>query len=415
MIIRTLGGNNREIRSGWPDYSVPPRFPGSPPASSGEGVSAERTFGLPAFGAAVRLVAGVIAAARLDVYSGEGAKKRERPDAWQARLLDNPAEGMSQFDWLWDVASSLEIHQNAVLQKIKNGSRVTELRPIPMQYVAIYRDRNGDKVIEVNDGTRWRPLSPDMALHIRGATLGGGVAGVPKFTLHLDPIGSQLAAQRFEGAYFRNHARPDVAWIFPDSVSREQAEEWRPYIESLHGGAANFGKPWIGGGGVDIKPIPMNMRDAQFIEARELGVEDAARIIDVHSLLIGGGGQRLQGDSIRAATDVFMHMQMPPRLKRIAAALKADPDLFGITILYPEICVDELAFLDPLTRSEVEHMRIQDGTRLVDEVRADHGWQPLPPIPDDPSETPGMVPQLTPVGGQANPNLKGASSIGAPE
>ena len=408
MIVRTLDGD-RELRASWPDYTVPPR-PSIAPAAAGEAVTPARATGLPAFGSAVRKIAGVIAASKLDVYSGEGAKKRERPDAWQAKLFDQPSLELSRFDWLWDIASSLEVHENAVLQKIKNGSRVVELRPLPMDYVAIYRDKkSNEKVVEVNDGTRWRKMPPSEVLHIRGQTIGHGVAGVSKIQQHRDPLGSMLAAQRFEGAYFRNHARPDVALLFPEGVTREAASEWREYWQAEYGGAQNFGKAVPLGGGATVQPIPINMQDAQFIEARQLSVEDVARIMDVHALLLDHAGQRLQGDALRAALDIFMHLQMPYRVKRITDALKADPDLFGRTILYPEICIDELSFLDPLTRAQVEHQRVQDGTQLVDEVRASHGWAPLPPIPENPEQTPGMVPQLTPVGGQANPNTPAAN------
>ena len=36
-------------------------------------------------------------------------------------------------------------------------------------------------------------------------------------------IGSMLAAQRFEGNYLKNHARPDLAVVFPQGVTRDQA------------------------------------------------------------------------------------------------------------------------------------------------------------------------------------------------
>ena len=67
--------------------------------------------------------------------------------------------------------------------------------------------------------------------------------------------------------------------------------------------------------------------------------------------------------------------------------------------LYPEFRVDDLMFADPLTRAQVQHYRVQDGTELVDEARADNGRQPLP-------DGAGQVPQITPVGGAPNPALE---------
>jgi hypothetical protein len=51
----------------------------------------------------------------------------------------------------------------------------------------------------------------------------------------------------------------------------------------------------------------------------------------------------------------------------------------------------------------VEHTQIQDGSKLIDEARAERGEGPLPPMPADPEQEPGKVPQLTPVGGAPNP------------
>jgi hypothetical protein len=59
--------------------------------------------------------------------------------------------------------------------------------------------------------------------------------------------------------------------------------------------------------------------------------------------------------------------------------------------------------LDPKVKADVQHQQVQDGLRLVDELRALDGYGPLPPIPDDWAKEPGKVPQITPVGGAPNP------------
>jgi hypothetical protein len=45
----------------------------------------------------------------------------------------------------------------------------------------------------------------------------------------------------------------------------------------------------------------------------------------------------------------------------------------------------------------VQHFRIQNGSELVDEARADNGRPPLP-------NGAGQIPQITPVGGAPNPD-----------
>ena len=63
-----------------------------------------------------------------------------------------------------------------------------------------------------------------------------------------------LAAQKFEGSYFRNHARPDLALQFPGGVSQEQAREWRDFWSAQYGGAANAGQAIPLGAGATIVP-----------------------------------------------------------------------------------------------------------------------------------------------------------------
>jgi hypothetical protein len=55
------------------------------------------------------------------------------------------------------------------------------------------------------------------------------------------------------------------------------------------------------------------------------------------------------------------------------------------------------------TKAEVQHLQIQDGLRLVDELRAADGLGPLPAVPEDWTQEPGKVPQITPVGGARTP------------
>lgn len=366
-------------------------------STSGQLVTTGTASGLPALGAAIRFNCGIIASLRLTVYEGRRGDKRERDTVWQARLFEQPHDE-SAFSWLWDVAVSLEGAENAVLHKIKSGNRVVALEPVPLENVRIYRDRaSGEKVIQVGNDK----FSSREMLHIRGATLGNGLVGVSRIWQHRDPIGAQLAAQKFEGKFFENDARPGVAFVFPEGVRREQASEWKTDIEVEYGGTENAWKPFVAGGGVQITPIPVSLADVQFVEGRRLGAEDVGRIMDTDPVLLGA----MQG--VRGEREEAMHrylsVQLPPRLSRITAALKSDPDLFGVTPLYPGFDLNDLSFVDPVTRAKIVHEKIQDGTLLPDEGRADEGRPPLPPVPDDWTQAPGQVPQITPVGGSPAP------------
>lgn len=395
MIVATRYSGNREVRS---VFGVDTARVGLSPYSgwvslAGEVVTDEAAVGLTAVGRALRLVAGSIAAQKIRVYEGRLGEKREVQNTDQALVLSQPVLGVSDFDWLYDIAVSLEACENAYLQKRKDRNGVVrELPVIPAQYVSAYLDRDGRKVFEVGQDK----YGPDTILHIRGQTINGGPFGVSRIYQHRDPLGAQLAAQRFEGAYFQNSARPDLVVVYPHGVSKKQHDEWAADWDSTHGGPANAGKPHALGGGADIKTIPISMRDAQFVEARRLGVEEVGRIMDVDAALLGAEGDV---DARKTALELFLRLQLTPRLRRIERALKADPDLFGATDAYPEFQQDDLMFTDALTKAQVRHQQIQDGTLLVDEARAAEG---RPPLPDGM----GQIPQVVPVGGAPNPDMQ---------
>jgi HK97 family phage portal protein len=399
MILATRSGN-RELRFGESLARIPSW--GSLGASAaGQNVTTESALTLAVLGRAVRLVSGIAASLPIRVFQGRKGDRQERPDTPQGILLNQPHYGVSAYDWRYDIFSSLEAVENAFLMKRKdNAGRVVELEVIP-HYAVVGRidKRTGQKLFDVQTVDGKKTYTTSDVLHVRGQTVGGGPFGVSRITQHRDPIGSMLAAQRFEGTYLRKHARPDIAVVFPQGVTRDQAKEWKPDWEAQYGGPEGAGGVFPMGGGADIKPIPLSLRDAQFIEARNLSIEDGGRIMDLDPLLLGAVSAGSRPDRA-AALEHFLHVDLPPRLRRVEAALAADPDIFPAGAgLYPQSEVDELMFAEPLKRAQVQHFRIQDGTELVDEARADNGRGPLPPIPTDPTQEPGKVPQITPVGG----------------
>lgn len=406
MILATRYNGNQQLeRRFGADTTRAPSYGGYGwPSAARELVSSSSASGLSAVGRSIRLVSGLIASLPLSVFEGERGARTELPGSTQAKLFANPVAGMSDYDWRYDIASSLEATENAYLMKVKLRGVVVELYPIPVDCVNGYCDDRGRKVFEVWTADGLAKLSSEQILHVRGQTLGGGLFGVSRIEQHRDPIGSQLAAQKFEGAYFKNHARPDIALVFPEKITQAQAREWRDYWTSQYGGAANAGQAIPLGGGADIKPIPSSMRDAQFIESKGIGVEEVGRIMDVDPVLLGVVAD---GPTRAAALEVFLRIQLMPRLRRIERALKADMDLFRLDdASYPAFQINEMIFADALTRATIQHEQIQDGRRLVDEIRAEDGLPPLPPVPDDWTQQPGKVPQITPVGGAANPTVE---------
>jgi HK97 family phage portal protein len=404
MIVRSVRGN-REFRSGeFGSSAIPP--PGSGYTSfSGIPVTSDRTFGLPAVMAAIRLIAEVTAAMDICVYRGVGGDKKTAEDSWQDKLMDQPNVEQSQFDWLSDVSAGVEGYGNSFVEKIKFRNEVVELIPRDPDYVRVRREGNR-KVFDVSvDGRTRTNLTPSTILHFRGFAVTGYLSGFSPITMYRQALGTALALQEFQGRYFANDATPSGAIVMPGSTTKTRALEILDLWKASHGGVSNAGNPAILSGGSTYEKIGVSLVDAQFVEAQRFSLEQVADMFRVPSDLIGGPVERGVAATAEQVGLRFLVFYLLPRLRRIELALDADLDLFANTDVYPKFTTDDLLRADALTKAQVQHYQIQDGTLLVDEARAEDGKGPLPPIPADPSLTPGMVPQITPVGGAPNDPL----------
>lgn len=361
--------------------------------------------GLPAVGAAIRLISNTIASLPLCVYSGEGETKRKREESWQYELLEFPNPDVSNFAFLSDIASGIEGCGNAFVYKARmpRQKRVLALATLQPQNVTVRTDFNtGETVYEYWNGRETIRLNPDDLIHIRGDTIGGGVLGYSPLTMHRMSLNNMSRREQFEGAHYENGALPGVALKFPERVKREQAKEWADDWDARHAGSANRGRTAVLGGGADIQTFPISLEDQQFVESQAFSVKEVARMFGVPATLLEEGDQQTsEEESLR-----FLKFCLLPRMNRIEEALLADPDLFGRhQDLYPEFFVDDFLRGDAVSMAQVDHNLVQSGILLVDEARARRGMPPLPPVPKDPDQEPGKVPQIVPVGGQANPGM----------
>lgn len=326
VIIRA-GNGNRELRWG---QATPPPTPGSGWLSAaGVPVTPTDAYGLPAVSNVIRSPAEVVASLPYLVYQrGESRTKADK--SWQWRLLhDQPSEEVDTYQFFYDLTLSLEATQNAFVQKAKFDGRVMELYVIDPHRVSVRREKEtGRKLFDVyiSDGNVRKNLTTDDILHIRGFTpTAGGAAGVSLIQLHRDPLGAQIAMQKFEGDYFRNNAQPPF-W-FTGAANREHAQGLMDAHNAAHQGA---GRQWKVGalwGNADVKSIPLSMQDAMFVDAKRLSIEDACRIWRWPSELL-----ELSSDVAPANEDAwsarFLKFYLLPRLRRIERAFQADRDLF---------------------------------------------------------------------------------------
>jgi len=406
-LLPRLRSKPEERSLGWQDNSRPPNWLD---INAGSGysplpVSLESAYGLPAVAAAIRLVAETMGSLPLAVYQGFEAEKRRATDSWQYGLLhDLPGMGdFTPFDFISDITACVEAGGNAFVKKVKAAGQVIALLVIDPARVVVKREQ-GEKyfLIKNAEGREERYTAADI-LHIRGFTLSGNDLGLSPIGVHRTKLGAQMARDQFEGRFFGQGTNFGTAIEFP-AGSRVTEDEQKNFLRRWirnHSGVSNSHLPVLLTDGAKVSKMGMNLADAQYVESEKLNIVQVANIFRLPPSWLGAEPPR---NTTSEQELLRLYVALLPRIRRIEIAFRSDSDLFPDRSLYPEFDTAELVRTDAKTAAEVEHMRIQDGSLLADEARAKRGEAPLPPIPDDPTKEPGKVPQLTPVGGQANPN-----------
>jgi hypothetical protein len=156
--------------------------------------------------------------------------------------------------------------------------------------------------------------------------------------------------------------------------------------------------------GAEFQRIGMTLQDAQYVEGSE-AEPDRGRQHLPHPRLVprprcGVESQTFEQDNLR-----FYTMGIAPGLRRIELALFTDPDLFPQRQIYPEF---DVSAASSDRREDTRGGAALPGPGRLKACRRDPRRRRTPTtaaVPVDPTQEPGKVPQVTPVGGAPNDNL----------
>ena len=385
--------------------------------SAGMSVTSYSVKGIPAINLAVRVAAEAIANLDLCVWSGDDFNRKRITSSWQAKLLANPNDQQTPYDFRQTIEESLSYRGNAYIWKLKDPrtQRVAALYALHPDQLRCFFPRNPKSDDEGNvqfyvgvmpgfvdpleAGYGFYRVGRETILHIRGFGDGGMVIAPSPVELFQQSLGVSLAKINHEAAMYSRGTAARMAITFPGMVTEEQGRQWQAAWQEAYAGPENSSKTPVIGGGATITPIGLTMADAQFVESMQFDVDTAARIMNVQSSLLGGGViGRSSGTPLTPEheQDRWLRYGLQSRTKRIEAGFFADPDLFPAgSPYYPMFDTNRFLRGDLQTEAAIAAVKVQTGQWTVNESRARDG---MPPIPG------GDVPQLTPVGGAPNPD-----------
>lgn len=256
--------------------------------AAGQFVTPDAATKIAAVHACIQLIAETVASLPLSPYRrvADGGKEVDTEHPLFEVLHNQSNRVQTAMEFREQLTASCLLTGNGYALKVIDGAgAVTELLPLRPDQVFPEKLVNGRVRYRVSDGGT-QLYTQDEVLHLRYRTQ-DGFTGISPITEARETIGTALAQQQFEGAFYKNGAKPFGALQYPQQLSPEQFNQIRQSIDTHYAGVGNAHKMLILEEGMQFKPISMSQTDAEFIESRRLTLEDIARIFRVPPPMIG--------------------------------------------------------------------------------------------------------------------------------
>lgn len=209
-----------------------------------------------------------------------------------ARLLAQPAPGLTQYRWLERVVADLAIYDVAILAKIRRGREVAALAPIPPTKVRLLGENwmtpDGYRI----QGSRGKlDLTPEQVVAIHGYDPEDLRWGVSPMEMLRQLLIEEAAAEEYRGQLWRNSARasgyltrPMDAPEWSTTARKRFKTDWQAQYTGT--GPQAGGTPVLEDG-MTFKEASVDPSRAQYIEARKLTREEVAAAYFIPPPMVG--------------------------------------------------------------------------------------------------------------------------------
>ena len=216
--------------------------------------------------------------------------RQEDPTHYSQIVLRNPNRWQTHNRWRHLQAVRLKLWGNSY-NEIRGGRRswAEELWPLHPDHVRI-TDQRADGSLQYeyfNPQMPRRTLGQDRVLHFRDIST-DGIAGLEIYRLIRNVVGIALKAEQHQATFLHKGARASALVIPSAPLKPEDRVALRDSI------AEHFGSSWLGitPFGVDVKPLSINHREAQFAELSDQTVGALLRFLGVPGVVVGWMGDK---------------------------------------------------------------------------------------------------------------------------
>jgi HK97 family phage portal protein len=339
--------------------------------------SAEYALRVSAVFACVRILSETIACLPKRVY--RFSDKQEQANSAVEYLLNfAPNEYMDSVNfWVYLLNSVLILGNGYATIDRSNGGeiRLLPVHPSEVCNIRLVQDADTRRYTKLYCVRGVDVLDKDI-LHLMGPTLSQdalqGLSVIQRFALSTVQQGKLL--EEYSDAAFRMGSNVSGAYEVPQTLSKDQRDNIRKELDTLHAGMSAGGRYAIVDGGAHLVPITLSPDDTKFIASKHFNIEEIARWHGVPLHLIQNGQQQSYNSNEQNGA-AFQTYTLLPMCKRIEQ--QVNRKLFPSRDNYVEFDFNSLLRPSVKDRYAAYMQACGKPFKTVNEVRAEEN---LPPI-----------------------------------
>lgn len=289
------------------------------------------------------------------------------------RLNKSPNPEMTAFSFREAMLVQALIWGNAYAEINRNlrGDPV-EIYPLSPERCRLTRDNAGSLVLEVQNSNGPVYIAYRDVYHIHGPSI-SGIEGLPIVHYAARTFGHAAAAEIFGGTFYGNGTQMGGILSTDGTLTEQQRTDLLKSINDRHSGPENANKFMLLQGGLKFQQLSPTQEQSQFIETRQLLVEEIARFFGVPPHKVGHL-QRATNNNIEHQGLEFVRDAITPWAERMSQ--EADTKLmpFGNRLMTTRFDLDWLSEGDAAARADADSKYVGAGILTRNEVRRTHGW-----------------------------------------
>ncbi len=233
---------------------------------------------------------------RLVQIGKDGGRVLQRGHAVD-KLLLRPNPWQSRFEFIELMQAHYLLRGNAYAAIVRDGrGDPVMLVPLNPDWVSLYQGAEGQlfyRVARNGPHVAWALASLPMMvpaedmLHHRWLSMDGGLTGISRIAYAREVIGLALAQQEQAGRWIRNGTQSSGILSPKQPLTPDKVDELRKNWKEQQAGLVNTGGTLLVPFDHSYSKLGMTSVDAEFIAARNLQVEEIARIFEVPSHKVG--------------------------------------------------------------------------------------------------------------------------------